>query len=100
MFSHTLSFLSSRNVNGQVSHPYKTTGKIIFYKCDNIIFFNKYAKIYFEPSFIPKNFVLILRPLKFQILKSGPKSYSTISELQTPAKGYIPFEFPDCRTAW
>ena len=29
MFSHTLSFLSSRNVNDQVAHPYKTTGKII-----------------------------------------------------------------------
>ena len=30
MFSNTLSFLSSRNVNDQISHPYKTTGKIIF----------------------------------------------------------------------
>ena len=29
MFSNNLSFLSSRNVNDQVSHPYKTTGKII-----------------------------------------------------------------------
>ena len=29
MFSNTLNFLSSRNVNDQVSHPYKTTGKII-----------------------------------------------------------------------
>ena len=29
MFSNTLSFLSSRNVSDQVSHPYKTTGKII-----------------------------------------------------------------------
>ena len=29
MLSNTLSFLSSRNVNDQVSHPYKTTGKII-----------------------------------------------------------------------
>ena len=29
MFSNTISFLSSHNVNGQVSHPYKTTGKII-----------------------------------------------------------------------
>ena len=29
MFSNTLSFLSSRNVNEQVSHPYQTTGKII-----------------------------------------------------------------------
>ena len=29
MFSNTLSFLSSHNVNDQVSQPYKTTGKII-----------------------------------------------------------------------
>ena len=29
MFSNTLSFLSSRNVNDQVSDPYKTTDKIV-----------------------------------------------------------------------
>ena len=29
MFLNTLSFLSSRNINDQVSHPYNTTGKII-----------------------------------------------------------------------
>jgi len=29
IFSYTLSFLSSLNVSDQVSHPYKTTGKII-----------------------------------------------------------------------
>ena len=29
MFSNTLSSLSSRNINDQVPHPYKTTGKII-----------------------------------------------------------------------
>ena len=29
IFSNTISFLSSLNVNDQVSHPYKTTGKII-----------------------------------------------------------------------
>jgi len=29
MFSNTLSFLSSLNVSDKVSHPYKTTGKII-----------------------------------------------------------------------
>jgi len=29
LFSNTLSFLSSGNVNDQVSHPYKTRGKII-----------------------------------------------------------------------
>ena len=28
LFSNTLSFLSFRSVNDQVSHPYKTTGKI------------------------------------------------------------------------
>jgi len=36
MFSDTFSFLSSRNVSDQVSHPYKTTGKtIVLY---NLIF--------------------------------------------------------------
>jgi len=40
MFSNTLSFLSSRNVNDQVSHPYKTTGKII------ILYINIYIYIY------------------------------------------------------
>ena len=36
MFSNTLSFLSSRNVSDQVSHPHKTTGKIIvvLYECE------------------------------------------------------------------
>ena len=29
MFLNILSFLSSRSVNDQVSHPYKTTDKII-----------------------------------------------------------------------
>ena len=34
MFSNTLSFLSSRYINDQVSHPYKTTGKIIVLHLD------------------------------------------------------------------
>jgi hypothetical protein len=29
LLSNTLSFISSRNVSDQVSHPYKTTGKIM-----------------------------------------------------------------------
>jgi hypothetical protein len=33
MFSNTLSLLSSRNVSDQVSHPYKTTGKITVLYC-------------------------------------------------------------------
>ena len=41
MFSNTLSFLSSRNVSDQVSHPYKTTGKIIFLY---ILIFNFWIK--------------------------------------------------------
>jgi hypothetical protein len=36
LFSNTLSFLSSRNVSDQVSHPYKTTGKIIVYFVDGL----------------------------------------------------------------
>ena len=38
MFSNTLSFLSSRNVNDQVSHPYKTKGKIIVVYILNLIY--------------------------------------------------------------
>ena len=38
MFSNTLSFLSSRNVSDQASHPYKTTGKIIVLRVYILIF--------------------------------------------------------------
>jgi hypothetical protein len=31
IFSNTLGFLYSLNVSDQVSHPYKTTGKLKFY---------------------------------------------------------------------
>jgi hypothetical protein len=37
MFSNTLSLLSSRNVSDQVSHPYKTTGKIADIACIKLI---------------------------------------------------------------
>ena len=40
MFSDTLSFLSSRNVSDQVSHPYKTTGKIIVLLRPTLLFRN------------------------------------------------------------
>jgi len=39
MFSNTLSFLSSRNISDQVSHPYKTRGKVIVLY---ILIFNAY----------------------------------------------------------
>ena len=43
MFSNTFSFLSSLNVSDQVSHPYKTTGKIIvLYILDSAPNDNKY----------------------------------------------------------
>ena len=44
MFSNTLSFLSSRNVSDQVSHSYKTTGKIQRYNIDC----NIYAQVVVE----------------------------------------------------
>jgi hypothetical protein len=37
LFSHTLSLCSSLNIRDQVSHPYKTTGRIMFF------FFNLYT---------------------------------------------------------
>ena len=36
MFPNTLSFLSSRNVSEQVSHPYKTTDKIVVLYCGGL----------------------------------------------------------------
>ena len=49
MFSNTLNFLSSRNVSDQVSHPYKTTGKIIvlynlIFKFLEILYYITYRK--------------------------------------------------------
>ena len=41
MFSNTLSFLSSLNVNDQVSHPYNTRGKIIVLYILILKFYNK-----------------------------------------------------------
>ena len=38
IFSNTLSFPSSRNVSDQVSHPYKTTGKLYFYISSSLNF--------------------------------------------------------------
>jgi len=44
MFSNTLSFLSFRNVSDQVSHPYKTRGKIIVLYFDIYSAFVKYLE--------------------------------------------------------
>jgi len=46
MFSNTLSFLSSRNISDQVSHPYKTTGKIIVKK-RHVMYENVTKKTFF-----------------------------------------------------
>jgi hypothetical protein len=40
VFSNTLNLRSSLNVSGQVLHPYKTTGKIIFLYILMSIFFD------------------------------------------------------------
>ena len=45
MFSNTLRFLSSRNINDRVSHPYKTTGKII------ILYILVFKFLYINPEY-------------------------------------------------
>jgi len=54
MFSNTLSFLSSRNVNDQVSHSNKGTGKIIVL----YIFIFKFLDGNLEDQFNAQNLVL------------------------------------------
>ena len=46
LFSNTLSFLSSHNDNDQVSHPYKTAGKIIVLYILIFKFFNNCSVLY------------------------------------------------------
>jgi len=52
MFSDILSFLSSSRVNDQVSHPYKTTGKIIglYILIFKFLFYNKFIKYFYMSS--------------------------------------------------
>ena len=56
MFSKTFSFLSSRNVSDQVSHPYKTTGIVI------VLYF---LNLYWETYIATVRSVLLPRYLKF-----------------------------------
>ena len=44
LFSDTFSLRSSLSVSDQVSHPYKTTGKIIFLYILNLIFLDSYLE--------------------------------------------------------
>jgi hypothetical protein len=62
MFSNTLSFLSSHNVSDQVSHPYKTTGQIIFLRTnssENYSHSVKYCIFYYPEQQIHNIYIYI-----------------------------------------
>ena len=71
LFSNTLTLRSSLNVSDQVSHPYKTTGKIIWARTTHIIDYLLFA-------------YLLIRCL----LLSSIMKYDTARSLQTVGKWY------------
>jgi hypothetical protein len=88
LFSNTLSYLSSRNVGDQVSHPYKTTGKIIvLYRAP------VYMKLFtrYSPYYHPIKYLLFL--LKHPV-------YTCIyMALQTPCI-YMCVALQNCISFW
>ena len=78
LFSETLSLHSSLNVSNQVSHPYKTTGKIIF---QYILFFkfldskleDKRFCTEWHKAFPGFNLLLISCWIEFWFVKAVPK---------------------------
>ena len=61
LFSNTLSLRSSHNVSDQVSHPYKTTGKIIVPYISTFVFLEinplktKPSLLYLKTHFVPRS---------------------------------------------
>jgi hypothetical protein len=57
MFSYNFSFLSSRNVNDQVPHSYKTTGKIKVLRILKFKFFYSSSKTKYSAPNYNKHFL-------------------------------------------
>ena len=80
IFSNTLSFLSSLNVNDQVTHPYKTSGKIIvlytlFFKfLDSNLEDKRFCTEWYQ-AFPDLNLLLISSAIEFWFVKVVPKYY-------------------------
>ena len=86
MFSNTLSFLSSRNVNDQASHPYKTTGKVIvlyifIFKVLDSNLEDKRFCAEWQQAFPDLNLLLISSAIEFWFVEVVPKylNSSTLS---------------------
>ena len=91
MFSNTLGFLSSHNVNDQVSYPYKTTGKIIVlyiltFKCLGSNLEDKSFCTEWQQALPDLNRLLISSAIEFWFVKVVPKylNSSTLSKVLFP----------------
>jgi hypothetical protein len=77
LISNNLTLRSSRNVNDQVSHPYKTKGKIVvLYILIFIFLYSKMGKNYSSPKdskhFLTSNFSQFLHEWNFGLLMLFP----------------------------
>jgi len=107
LFSITVSFLFSRNVSDQVSHPYKTIGKIIFlyiliFKFLDSNLEDKRFCTEWHQAFPDLNLLLISSIIEFWFVKVVPKylNSSTLSKVLlsvlTPILGVTLIKYLKC----